>query len=316
MTQWYRMSDRADVNHPAIPVSREDAKLWNTPEKQYGIFLTVNEFNGARRKDCLKRIVAWAVDMDEGSKSEQRDRLLRSPLVPSLIVETKRGYQAWWAAKEGARPEHWNALVLERLVPFFGSDKNARDLCRILRVPGFLHLKDPADPFKVRIAWRHDVSYSERQIADAFEWVPDRKAQKATHDEQRRAAEREIREQSKQDAIAAGLTPTESLWDAVYALDCEEALSRLSGHWAVSGERYTFRPTSRGRLNIFVDGKSSPCFIDESKRIGSPSGGGPTIAQWLRWFKHDWKTIVSVLREVFPRLAEIDDTARNARRAA
>ena len=306
MSQWYRMSDRPGAeSRAAIPITREEAGRWNTADLGFGIFLTVNSFDGPRRKECLRKINAWAIDMDAGSKDEQRAKLHRSPLVPSLIVETKRGYQAWWAAKEGAKANHWNALVLERLVPFFGSDKNARDLCRILRVPGFLHLKDPADPFRVRVAWRHDVSYSERQLADAFEWIPDPKAQKQAHEEARRDAEKEVRRTST-------AAPTESLWDAIYALDCEEALARLSGHHAVGGERYTFKPAPRGRLNIYVDGKGTPCFVDEHKRIGSPSGGGPTIAQWLRWFGHDWKTVIGVLKEVFPRLAEIDAQARRA----
>jgi hypothetical protein len=309
------MSDRPDAeSRAAIPVERGDAARWNTPELGFGIFFTVNEFNGPRRKECLRKVIAWAVDMDDGSKADQHAKLIRSPLVPSLIVETKRGYQASWIAKDG-KPEHWNAIVLERLVPFFGSDKNARDLCRILRVPGYLHLKDPADPFRVRVAWRHDVSYSERQLADAFEWVPDPKAQRATHDEQRRAAEAEIRAVNR-----SSTTPSESLWDAVYALDCEEGLARLSGHWAVNSERYKFVRTGRGNLNIYVDSgsgwKSSPCFIDGDKRIGSPSDGGPTLVQWLRWFKHDWKTVLAVLKEVFPRLAEIDDAARQQRRSA
>ena len=304
MSQWYRMSDRPDADsRAAIAIARSEAFHWNTPELGFGIFLTVNSFDGARRKENLTRINAWAVDMDAGTKDEQHTKLLRGPLVPSLIVETKRGFQAWWAARDG-KADHWNALVLERLVPFFGSDKNARDLCRILRVPGYLHLKDPADPFKVRVAWKHDVSYSERQIAEAFEWVPDPKAQREAHVEQRQAA------------TSAGYTPSDSLWDAIYQLDCAEALARLSGHHAVNGERYTFKRAPRGRLNIDVDGKGSPCFIDEHKRIGSPSGGGPTIAQWLRWFGHDWKTVINVLKEVFPRLAEIDEAARKQLRAA
>lgn len=298
MTQFYRMSDQPDAPKAAVPVAKEEAARWNTPELGFGIFVTVNEFDGARRKENLRRVRAWAIDMDDGTKQEQHARLLRSPLVPSLIVETKRGYQAWWIAKDG-RAEHWNALVLERLVPFFGSDKNARDLCRILRAPGFLHLKDPTTPFRCRVAWKHEVSYSERQIADAFEWTPDKRAQRVTHDSQR---------------VEMPSPPSESLWDAIYALDCEEALARLSGHWAVGGERYTFRPAPRGHMNIFVDGKSTSCFIDENKRIGSLAGGGPTIAQWLRWFRHDWKTVIAVIKETFPRLAEIDD--RRARRAA
>ena len=320
MSQLYRMNDRPDAeSRPAIPTTRDEAKQWNTPELGFGIFVTVNDFNGARRKENLTKINAWAVDMDEGAKAQMHTKLQKSPLVPSLIVETKRGYQAWWGAKDGTAG-HWNAIVLERLVPHFGSDANARDLCRILRVPGFLHLKDPADPFKIRLAWKHHVTYTERQLAEAFAWKPDRKAQQAAHDDQRRLAEIEIRAQAKHNAIAAGLAPSQSLWEAVYALDCEEALSRLSGHWGVSGERYKFVRTGSGNLNIFVDSgsgwKCSPCFVDEHKRIGSPSGGGPTIAQWLKWFGHDWRTVINILKEAFPRLAEIDEQQRNQRRAA
>lgn len=317
--QLYRMHDSPTApNRAAIPVAdAAEARRWNTPEQGYGIFMTVNSFaSGVRRKDSLRRINAWAIDMDEGDKASMRARLLSSPLVPSWIIETKRGYQAWWHASDGAVADHWNALVLERLVPWYGADKNARDLCRILRVPTYLHLKDSSSPFRVELVWEKDVVYTERQLALSYPWVPDKASQRSTHDEGRRQAAADIRERAKTDAIAAGLTPTESLWDAIYALDCEEGLARLSGHAAVGGEKYTFRRTARGRLNVFVDGKGTPCFIDENKRIGSPSGGGPTLVQWLRWFRHDWPTVINTIKELFPRLAEIDDAARKARRAA
>lgn len=313
MTQLYRMLDAPEASKAAIEVTRADAKYWN--EQGYGIFCTVNTFDGPRRKENLKSINAWAIDIDSGTKREQRDRLLSSPLVPSLIVETKRGYQAYWIAR-GAKAEHWNAIVLERLVPYFGADANARDVCRILRVPGFMHVKDPTDPFLVRVAWKHEVAYTERQIAQSFAWVPDKKHQRDAHDAQRRAAELEIREAARANAIAAGLTPTESLWDAIYALDCEEGLRRLSGSSVVGGEQYTFRRTGKGNLNIFVDGKGSPCFIDADKRIGSPSGGGPTLIQWIRWFGRSYRDAIDALKEAFPQLVEIDDAARKQRRAS
>lgn len=309
--RWFRMSDQPEASKAAIPVTRDEAAHWNTPELGFGIFTTVNAFNGPRRKDHLAKICAWAVDMDDGSKEQQQRKLLASPLVPSVIVETKRGYQAWWCAKDG-KPEHWNAIVLERLVPFFGADKNARDLCRILRVPGFLHLKDPTDPFMVREVHRYKVSYTERQIGEAFEWVPDKQA----HDEQQRAAQSAAREEARRNAIASGETFTESFWEAVYHLDCEEGLRRLSGRSCVGGEQYTFRRTGRGNLNLFVGGKSSSCFIDENKRIGSLDGGGPTLVQWLRWFKHDWKTIIHELKTIFPHLEEIDRAEREQCRRA
>ena len=315
MTQLYRMHDSPTAeSKAAIPVTREEALHWNTPERGFGIFVTVNTFSGARRKENLQRINAWAVDMDEGTKQQMHDKLLKSPLVPSIIVETKRGYQAYWCARDG-KAEHWNGIVLERLVPFFGSDANARDLCRILRVPGFLHLKNPAEPFRIKRVWQHHVFYTEAQMAEAFCWVPN----KAEHDrhlaEAKRAAEREAQEKARQAAIAAGEVPTETLWEAIWNLDCEDGLARLSGHWAVGGETYTFRQTARGNRNLFVNGKSSSCFVDENKKIGSLDGGGPTLVQWLRWFKHDWKTVVAVLKEIYPHLVDVDEAAKKARRA-
>jgi hypothetical protein len=307
VTQMYRMCDLPTAqSKAAIPVSSpEEAKRWNTPELGFGIFATVNTFNGPRRKENLKRINAWAIDMDEGTKEQMAAKLMAFRAVPSIIVETKRGYQAYWATRD-ARPECWDHIVLERLVPHFGSDANARDLCRILRVPGFLHLKDPADPFMVKKVWFHRVFYTEFQfveiLREELKFVPSKARHAASLAEARASAG------------TTGYAPTDSLWDAVWQLDCEEGLLRLSGHWAVSGEQYTFRRTTRGNLNLFVDGKGTSCFVDQSKKIGSLTRGGPTLAQWLRWYGNDWKTVVAVLKETFPHLVDVDEAAKKARR--
>lgn len=302
--QLYRMHDAPDASKAAVVVKDlDEARLWNTPERGNGIYWTVNSFNGARRKENLTRINAWAVDMDEGTKAEMHAKLLRSPLIPSAIVETKRGYQAYWCAQDG-KAEHWNAIVLERLVPFFGADKNARDLCRLLRVPGFLHLKNPAEPFLCRGVWKQEVLYTERQIAQAFPWVASEQNRQHEH--------REARREHTQTSGDAG----EDFWAAVYNLDCRDALERLSGTGAVNGEKFTFRHCSNGNLNIFVDGKGTSCWVDTSGRIGSMSKGGPTVYAWLRWYGVPPGECVRVLKEIYPHLADIDERNRQARRRA
>jgi hypothetical protein len=303
MTQLYRMCDLPTAeSRAAIACTPDEARRFNTPELGYGVFATVNSFNGPRRKENLTRINAWAIDIDEGTKQQMHERLTKSPLIPSIIVETKRGYQAYWAAVD-AKPEHWDFIVLEHLVPFFGSDANARDLCRILRVPGFWHLKDPSDPFKIRRVWQHKVLYTERQVISFGEmpWVPSKARHKEHLEEARKSS--------------PTFSASDSLWDAIWNLDCEEGLGRLSGHWAVGSETYKFARTSRGNKNLYVNGKGSSCWVDQSKRIGSLDGGGPTLVQWLRWFKHDWKTVIAVIKEIFPHLVEVDEAAKKARRS-
>lgn len=284
---WFRMNDaEPDGMYPIAP---QEAAKWNA--QGFGVFSTVQTFRGRRRIENLDRIRAWAIDLDDGTKEQQRRRIARSPLIPSSIVETKSGYHVYWYAL-GAHKAFYRAL-LDRLVAFFGADSNARDLARVLRVPGFLHLKEPDDPFLVRHAYGPFRSrlYAERQMFRFFPAVPGEA--KERHEEQRR------------EYVRRGDEGGDNFWESVYNLDCMDALERLSGTGYVGGERYTFKPVSGGRRhNIFVDGKSSPCWIDESGHIGSPSKGGPTVIQWLHWFGTPKSECVRIVKTLYPELAE------------
>jgi hypothetical protein len=201
------------------------------------------------------------------------------------VVETKRGFQVYFRAKD-AKQQHWNAIVLDRLVPFYGADKNARDLARILRVPGYLHQKDPANPFMVREVFAWLVSYTEEQIVARYPAPNEKPEQKAAH------------EISKRELPTAG----DDFWDRVWNLDCAQGLERLSGSPAVRGEQYTFKSNRTGTRNLLVDGKSTSVWVDARGRIGSLSKGGPTLYQWLRWFGHSPRDAAAILKREFPEL--------------
>lgn len=292
MPQLYRMLDAAPAG--VFPVADErEAKRWNA--EGCGIFWTVNTFAGARRIENLRRIDAWAIDMDEGTKAEQRAKIERSPLIPSRIVEVKRGFHVYWNASDG-NASHWNAIVLDRLVPYFGADKNARDLARILRVPGFLHLKDPADPFLVRDRSIRGLArpagpYSERQMVAAFPDVGGASRRAKENAAAHAAIKREL-----------GPVHGDDFFDRLYNADHEVLLSRMSGHWAVRSERYTFRQNANGNRNILVDGKGTSAWIDRAGRIGSLSHGGPTLAQWLRWYGISLREAVEIIKREFPEM--------------
>lgn len=288
MVAWYRMFDSDP--HGVIDLDMRDAGDWN--RKGWGIFWSVNDFDGARRIENLTRINAWAVDMDEGEKPEQWQRIKKSPLTPSHVVETKRGFQVYWRAKD-PKAKHWNSLVLDRLVPWFGADKNARDLARILRVPGYLHQKDPTSPFKVRTVHVKDVAYSEQDIADHFPDSGKEARDRAVHER----ARKEIRD-AHDNAGGGG----DDFWERVYNLDCFVGLSRLSGHASVRCERYSFKENRSGTRNIVVDDKATSTWVDSSGRIGSLSKGGPTLYQWLRWYGNSPSDCARVLKDMFPEL--------------
>lgn len=277
----YKMHDSDPLQRGMTRISLAEASEANA--NGFGIFQTVNTFRGARRIQNLVSIDAWAIDIDTGSKESQWEKI-QAGLVPTLVVETKRGFQVYWKAVD-ARPEHWNSLVLDRLVAFYGADKNARDMARVLRVPGFYHLKDPTNPFLVQKILSTRASYREADIARFY---PD------TGKEKREAYTKQHKE------ILRG--SSQEFWAAVYNMDCVAALERISGTHAMGGECVEFKPTTNGNLNIYIDNKGTSCWIDSSQRIGSLDGGGPTIWNWINWYHRDHKKTAQIMREFFKEL--------------
>lgn len=282
--EWYRIHD-TDKSGGAIQIRPEQAEMWN--RNGWGIFHAINSFSGPRRKEYLSQINAWAIDIDGGNKKDHLKKIWNAPILPSLVVETKSGFHLYWNAKD-AIVSSYKSIIEDRLIPFFGADERAKDLSRLLRVPGFFHAKDPNDPFMIKVRHWNNVSYSEADILFAFPKVKkdNKEQQKKVKDLNRVLV----------DQIDGNLS------DRIYKLDCQQALSKLSGSAHVNGENYSFKKVSKGNLNIFVNGKSTSCWIDQNKRIGSVNGGGPTIWQWLKWFGYTNSEIFKIIKKEFPEL--------------
>jgi hypothetical protein len=279
---WYRLHD-TDRSAGAIRIVPDEAEAWN--RKGWGIFHTVNSFRGARKTENLAAINAWAIDIDcAGAKDACLELVKKSPLYPSLVVETGNGYHVYWNARN-ARPETYATIVAERLLPHFKADPRAKDVSRLLRVPGFLHQKDPRSPFLVRVVSWEGCAYTEAEMMYAF-----------------RAPKKPLPKLSPQTQVPGRRQLGSTLWPKVFAMNCVDALNRLSGTHYVQGEVYSFKPVSRGHLNIYVNGKSTSCFIDTQGRIGSADHGGPTVANWLKWYGRSWSEVVQIMRLVFPEM--------------
>ena len=93
---WYRIHE-TEKGHGALRVNPNEADFWN--QSGWGIFHTVNSFQGGRRKQNLNRINAWAIDIDCKDKDKKLEQIENAPILPSLIVETKNGFHVYWNAK-------------------------------------------------------------------------------------------------------------------------------------------------------------------------------------------------------------------------
>jgi hypothetical protein len=248
-------------------------------DDNYGIFWSVNSFkDGVRRKENLERINAWAIDMDSGTKDEQMKLLEKSPILPSMLIETKRGYQAYWFAKD-ATIENFNAIVEGRLIPMFKADMKAKDLCRILRVPGYYHCKNPEDKFLVKGHYaKFYLNYSEKEMLMLFH----------LHRKERIAT-------TKDQIQVRG----DSFWQKVGSIPASSGLEHLSGTSYVNNETFDFKNHANGTKQIKVNGKPTSSWIDSDGMIGSYEKGGPTIANWLKWYGHSWGKVAEICKEVF-----------------
>ena len=109
-----------------------------------GVFVTVNETEGkGRKKTDIKRIRAVWVEDDNGDAPEL-------PVRPHMKIESSLGKYHSYIFTDTDKVDEFEG-VEQRLVDDYGSDPNAKDRSRVLRLAGFYHQKNPEKPFLVRI---------------------------------------------------------------------------------------------------------------------------------------------------------------------
>lgn len=242
-----------------------------------GVYFAPNAFDGRRRLERLLRIRAVYLDLDVAKEREalsvatiedRKERalvdLVLAELRPHAVIETKNGLQPLWLVRTEA--EIGEALALFRramraLLLRFGGDPGAKDPTRLLRLPGYLHLKDPADPFRCDLVWNelaappHDL----RAVIDAYE-VP---------------------EAPQDRPVQIVPPPVESLYDG---LDVGTVVVRAA---AEAGIAVTFRRNPDGSRQIVEDGEVTSGFVSARGNFcysssGNDRRGGPV--QLVRYY--------------------------------
>ncbi len=120
---------------------------WLTRENQRGagVYFVVNYCDGAGRSASnVTRVRAVFVDLD-GAPVEP---LLECDAKPHVIIESSPGrYQGFWRCKNISTAEF--TPMQKALIAKFNGDPACKDLGRVMRLPGFWHLK--REPFMSRI---------------------------------------------------------------------------------------------------------------------------------------------------------------------
>ncbi len=100
-------------------------------------------------------------------------------LPPSLIVERDAlHWHAYWMLEEGELIEQFR-VAQERLIAYYGSDRRVKNESRVMRVPGFAHLKDPSHPRMYRVKHHApNAVYTIDQVMEAHRVDPEALAER------------------------------------------------------------------------------------------------------------------------------------------
>ena len=130
--------------------------------------MTINTTNfKGRSKECIVEVRGYFADLD-GAPYENISRL---GLLPHVITETSPGrFHAFYFIEDAPSSEVQFKRTQQSLATLFDSDASVCDLSRVMRLPGFPHQKDPANPFTARIAYHNKESalYTEAQFQRAL----------------------------------------------------------------------------------------------------------------------------------------------------
>jgi hypothetical protein len=127
-----------------------------------GIFVTINEtdFQGRTAKN-IRTVRAVFADFDDTSP----ESLQGCPLVPHIgVMSSPSRWHAYWLV--AGLPLDQFSKVQRAIAARYGSDSSVNDVSRVMRLPGFLHLK--TEPFLSELAIRDTAPYTAQQVLDAF----------------------------------------------------------------------------------------------------------------------------------------------------
>ena len=142
----------AQVFHGTLDAVWDKVNQLNTPARQVGVFVTINEtdFKGRSRENVV-RPRALFVDADGADQVRRCEELIQSTgATPSMVVHTSPGRAHFYFCCDDLPRDEFSAYQAA-LIEKTGTDPAVKDLPRVMRLPGTLRLKDASNPILVTL---------------------------------------------------------------------------------------------------------------------------------------------------------------------
>ncbi len=137
-------------------------KLVEMNKKSSGIFFCPNQTDLKGRKEGnITKVTSVFVDFDGGIE------LPTFEIKPSVVVRTKNGFHCYWVLEDECTVSEFDSIQLG-IIEKYNGDRNAMGVNRVLRLPGFFHLKNPNDPFLVKIIENNSKRYKTKELLEQY----------------------------------------------------------------------------------------------------------------------------------------------------
>ena len=143
-------SGHAQIFHGTLEELWPTVLKLNTPHRGVGVFVTVNEtdFKGRSSKNII-RARGLFVDADNDQQMQCCvETFTACGAPPSMAVKSGRGTHFYFLCDV---PLDQFSALQSSLIDNVGTDAAVKDLPRVMRLPGTLHLKNPSRPRLVKL---------------------------------------------------------------------------------------------------------------------------------------------------------------------
>lgn len=120
-------------------------------QQGWGVFACINQMDGqGQTLQNVNAIRAHVVDLDDPEKSDiSYNKATTTTLQPHFAVQTSpKKYHIYWLVQPYSGNDFYSTQQ-RKIAQLFEGDKSIVDATRVLRVPGFYHMKNPQQPFIV-----------------------------------------------------------------------------------------------------------------------------------------------------------------------
>ncbi|WP_028609291.1 DNA-primase RepB domain-containing protein [Paenibacillus harenae] len=95
----------------------------------------------------------------------------RNRIKNAMIIETNNGFHIYWVMQGGSISRF--VPIQKALASKFGADPMITNLSRVMRVPGFYHMKNPDAPYMVRvIQWGRKKPFTQDELIASLSLKP------------------------------------------------------------------------------------------------------------------------------------------------